>query len=91
MYLQEEDMLSDLYSDSDEYGSESEEVSDEYYEEDEDDEDVDVENRSEHSCSYEDSESVSYSESGDDDHSKVGFLTNFFFLGDEKENYTLDH
>nr|KAJ0186049.1 hypothetical protein LSAT_V11C900487080 [Lactuca sativa] len=72
----EEDMLSDLYSDSDEYGSESEEVSDEYYEEDEDDEDVDVENRSEHSCSYEDSESVSYSESGDDDHSKGSVSSN---------------
>ncbi|KAL7582500.1 hypothetical protein Lser_V15G44572 [Lactuca serriola] len=76
----EEDMLSDLYSDSDEYGSESEEVSDEYYEEDEDDEDVDVENRSERSCSYEDSESVSYSESGDDDHSKGSVSSNSFII-----------
>ena len=75
-------MLSDLYSDSDEYGSESEEVSDEYYEEDDD---VDVENRSERSCSYEDSESVSYSESGDDDHSKVEFGY-FLFLKLGKNN-----
>ncbi|KAI3508877.1 hypothetical protein L1887_23897 [Cichorium endivia] len=70
----EEDMLSDLYSDSDEYGSESEEVSDENYEDDDDD--VDVENTSERSCSYEDSESVSYSESGDDDHSKGSVSSN---------------
>ncbi|KAI3725601.1 hypothetical protein L1987_65392 [Smallanthus sonchifolius] len=66
----EEDMLSDLYSDSDEYGSES--GSDEYYEEDEysDDDDDDVENITEDSCSYdEDSDhgsGTSYSDSGDD-------------------------
>lgn len=73
-YLQEEDMLSDLYSDSDEYGSES--GSDEYYEEDEFSKDD--ENISEGSCSYEDDSdpgsSSSYSESGDDDNSKVRFF-----------------
>ncbi|KAI3751796.1 hypothetical protein L2E82_22887 [Cichorium intybus] len=74
----EEDMLSDLYSDSDEYGSESEEVSDENYEDDEDDDDddVDVENTFGRSCSDEDSESVSYSESGDDDHNKGSVSSN---------------
>ncbi|KAK9069519.1 hypothetical protein SSX86_011423 [Deinandra increscens subsp. villosa] len=70
----EEDMLSDLYSDSDEYGSES--GSDEYYEEDEYSDDDDAENITEDSCSYEEESghgsSTSYSEtdSGDDDHSK---------------------
>ncbi|KAL4556487.1 hypothetical protein LXL04_039142 [Taraxacum kok-saghyz] len=89
----EEDMLSDLYSDSDEYGSESEEVSDEYYEEDDD---VDVENRSERSCSYEDSESVSYSESGDDDHSKGSVSSNSVSIeasddGEDEEFITRKH
>ena len=74
-------MLSDLYSDSDDYGSESEDLSDEYYEDDEYyDDNEDAENgASEGSCSYEeDSEhrsSISCSESGDSprDHTKVGF------------------
>ncbi|KAL4589729.1 hypothetical protein LXL04_002638 [Taraxacum kok-saghyz] len=86
-------MLSELYSDSDEYGSESEEVSDEYYEEDDD---VDVENRSERSCSYEDSESVSYSESGDDDHSKGSVSSNSVSIeasddGEDEEFITRKH
>ncbi|KAI3784176.1 hypothetical protein L1987_43270 [Smallanthus sonchifolius] len=70
-FWQEEDMLSDLYSDSNEYGSES--GSDEYYEEDEYSDD-DVENITEDSCSYEEESdhgsSTNYSESGDDDHNK---------------------
>ncbi|KAL4566597.1 hypothetical protein LXL04_030716 [Taraxacum kok-saghyz] len=86
-------MLSDLYSDSDEYGSKSEEVSDEYYEEDDD---VDVENRSERSCSYEDSESVSYSESGDDDHNKGSVSSNSVCIeasddGEDEEFITRKH
>ncbi|KAL8231975.1 hypothetical protein R6Q57_001753 [Mikania cordata] len=68
----EEDMLSDLYSDSDEYGSES--GSDEYYEEDEYSDEDDAENVTEHSCSCEEESdhgsSTSYGESGDDDQSK---------------------
>nr|XP_043615976.1 rho GTPase-activating protein REN1-like [Erigeron canadensis] len=70
----EEDMLSDLYSDSDEYGSESEDLSDEYYEEDEDDD-----YNSEGSCSCEDSDhgsSSSNSESGEDGRSKGSSSSN---------------
>ncbi|XP_024969652.1 rho GTPase-activating protein REN1-like [Cynara cardunculus var. scolymus] len=80
----EEDMLSDLYSDSDDYGSESEDLSAEYYEDDdyyeEDDDDDDADNGS---CSYEDSEhrsSTGCSESGDSsrDHTKGFVSTNPF-------------
>nr|GEX68670.1 Rho GTPase-activating protein REN1-like isoform X1 [Tanacetum cinerariifolium] len=73
----EEDMLSDLYSDSDDYDSES--GSDEYYEEDEYSEDDDDDNNSEGSGSYgEESEhgsSSSYSESEDGDYHTKGSVS----------------
>ncbi|KAF5790042.1 putative Rho GTPase activation protein [Helianthus annuus] len=83
----EEDMLSDLYSDSDDYGSES--GSDEYYEEDEYSDDDELENLTEDSCSYEEESdhgsSSSYSESGDDDvHSKGSVSSNSYSIDDPK-------
>ncbi|XP_076898832.1 rho GTPase-activating protein REN1-like [Bidens hawaiensis] len=82
----EEDMLSDLYSDSDEYGSEC--GSDEYYEEDEYTDDDDSENMTEGSYSYEESDrgsSSSYSESGDDDdRSKGSVSSNSIYNEDSK-------
>ncbi|XP_076891121.1 rho GTPase-activating protein REN1-like [Bidens hawaiensis] len=80
----EEDMLSDLYSDSDEYGSES--GSDEYYEEDEYTDDDDAENMTEGSYSYEESDrSSSYSESvDDDDRSKGSVSSNSVYTDDSK-------
>ncbi|XP_071728756.1 rho GTPase-activating protein REN1-like [Rutidosis leptorrhynchoides] len=82
----EEDMLSDLYSDSDDYGSESEELSDEYYEDNESNKDD--ENNSEDSSSYEDSDhgSSSYSESGDDHHSKGSLSSNSNSNKDSNDN-----
>ncbi|XP_024977081.1 rho GTPase-activating protein REN1-like [Cynara cardunculus var. scolymus] len=58
----EGDMLSDLYSDSDESGTESEELSDDAYDDDDYD---DGDYTSEGSCADEDASST-YSESGDD-------------------------
>ncbi|GJX98949.1 Rho GTPase-activating protein REN1-like protein [Tanacetum coccineum] len=73
----EEDMLSDLYSDSDDYDSES--GSDEYYEEDEYSEDDDDDNNPEGSSSYEEESehgsSSSYSESEDDDYHTKGSVS----------------